>query len=533
MKRPLAHLATSLTMFCLVCPHWVGARQPPQNRKWIAQNPKYVDFTSAGIHFSARDVKEGPDTVTAALHLPAGEPWVVTFDLQMTPKPASGMSIHLTQGATELAWLGAGDFYKYLSGFLGTGNANMPLNQPWDNAWHSFAYKSDGKILSLWHNGSECGETTLLGTPDSISIQSTGMEMRVRNVHVEKQPRLNTRNVDIPFFTENFVTPQFIERWNGSNNGGSVAIGDKGLKLEGAGKGYPVLTSQSNPFPKSGNWTASFGYHYSSIGNYGTEIRCNRSDGNATLLVHQDVHGQFLTLGNKIIWQSSPGTQWHVVSLVKRDNQFVVYIDGIQISRSAASESPASFRIGGGLLDNPWDWNNLEIAFLKVNTGEHPLNLTALNERANLVPTEHDKLFVTPSSQKVANNPFASPATLPVVTADTAVEKLNKQIDDHNLLVAKASKLDELKSKYLLDYSQCKLAKDIADSSGQEGRYYEALNGMSQFSALYDAACMQSNLVWSQALTLRSIIEASPLYTLVPQTKGTDVSVTVVVHTEN
>lgn len=533
MKKLLAYLVAPLAVFCLARPHWVGAQQPPQNRKWVAQNPKYVEFSSAGIHFSARDAKDGPDTVTAALHLPAGEPWVVAFDLQMTPAPGGGMSVHLTQGPTELAWLGAGDFYKYLSGFLGAGNADMPYNQPWDNAWHSFAYKSDGKILSLWHNGSECGETTLLGTPDTISIQSTGMELRVRNVHVEKQPKLDTRNTDVPFFTENFITPQFIERWNGSNNGGSVTIGDDGLKLEGAGKGYPVLTSQSSPFPKSGNWTASFGYHYSSVGNYGTEIRCDRSDGNAVLLVHQDVHGQFLTLNNKTIWQSSPGTQWHVISLVKKDSQFVAYVDGIQISKDTASGLPVSFHIGGGLLDKPWDWNNLEISFVKVNVGEHPLNQTALNERSNLVQSNHNKLFVTSTPQKVADNPFASQATPPAVTADTAAEKLNKQIDDHNLLVDKANKLDELKSKYLLDYNQCELAKDIADNSGQEGRYDEALNGMLQFSALYDAACIQSNLVWSQALTLRSIIEANPLYTPVPQPKGTDVSVTVIVHTDN
>ena len=103
------------------------------------------------------------------------------------------------------------------------------------------------------------------------------------------------------------------------------------------------------------------------------------------MLVHQDVHGQFLTLNSKTVWRSSPDTQWHVISLVENDNQITAYMDGGQVGKDVAGNRPVSFRIGGGLLDNPWDWSNLEIAFMKVNVGVHPLNLSALNERTNLL----------------------------------------------------------------------------------------------------------------------------------------------------
>jgi len=448
----------------------------------------------------------------------------------MLPRTNGGMSVHLTRGTTELFWLGAGDFYKYISGFLSEGNSDMPFNQPWDNNWHSFAYKSDGKMLSLWHNGSKCGEAALPGTPDKISFQSIGMDLRVRNVRIEKLPLLSTPSVNIPFFVENFTSPKFIDRWNGSNNGGSVTIGDNGLKLEGNGKGYPILISQSSPFPSSGNWTASFGYHYSSIGNYGTEIRCDRSDGNAVLLVHQDVHGQYLTLNGKTVWQSLPGVQWHVVSLVEKDDQYVVYIDGNQVGKDTAKNKPLSFHIGGGMLNNPWDWNNLEIAFVKVNIGAHPLNQSALNERTTLLsPLTRSTLVVSPNPEATPTSPVETVASV----ADIALAKINKQVDDHNDLVKEGNRLEDLKSQYQLAYKQCELAKMIADNSGQEGRYYQALRGMVQFSNAYDFACSQSDIVWRQAALLRSIIEANPLYTPIPQTKSTDVTVTVIIHSGN
>ena len=58
------------------------------------------------------------------------------------------------------------------------------------------------------------------------------------------------------------------------------------------------------------------------------------------------------------------------------------------------------FHMGGGVFDNPWDWNNLEVAFLRVNVGLHPLNQNALNERTYpLQPLIHSTLSAE-SAQK-------------------------------------------------------------------------------------------------------------------------------------
>lgn len=180
MKNAVAGLLAVL----LLSPAWVSAQQVPQSRKWTAQNQKYVTFTSEGAHFLPRDPKDGPNTTTTALHLAPGKPWEVDFDVQMIPTPGGGMSVHLAQGAVELCWLGAGDYYKHISGFLSSGADKMPFDQPWDDHWHSFSYKSDGKMLSLWHNGTKCGETPFTETPDTLSIQSIGMELRVKDIHI-------------------------------------------------------------------------------------------------------------------------------------------------------------------------------------------------------------------------------------------------------------------------------------------------------------------------------------------------------------
>ena len=186
-------MKTKSTFFALLValvtlsPAWVLAQQAPQGRKWTAQNPQNVKFNSEGAHFLSRDPKDRPNTITTPLHLAPGKPWEVSFDVQMIPTVGGGMSVHLAKGAIELCWLGAGDFYKYISGFLTTGNDKMVFNQPWDDHWHTFSYKSDGKMLSLWHNGAKCGETALTEIPDTLSVESTGMELRVENIHIISQ----------------------------------------------------------------------------------------------------------------------------------------------------------------------------------------------------------------------------------------------------------------------------------------------------------------------------------------------------------
>ena len=45
-----------------------------QNRKWVVQDQKYVEFSSSGVRFVPRDAKQGPNNVTTKFNLPAGTP---------------------------------------------------------------------------------------------------------------------------------------------------------------------------------------------------------------------------------------------------------------------------------------------------------------------------------------------------------------------------------------------------------------------------------------------------------------------------
>lgn len=223
MKTNITFIAL-LAALVTLSPAWVLAQQATQGRKWTAQNPQNVKFNSEGAHFLSRDPKDGPNTITTPLHLAPGKPWEVSFDVQMIPTTGGGMSVHLAKGTVELCWLGAGDFYKHISGFLSTGNDKMPFDQPWDDHWHHFSYKSDGKMLSLWHNGTKCGEIALTETPDTLSVESTGMELRVENIHIISQaPDVATANMA--------NAPQQIKSVNKPNK--PVRIASKGIVSHG------------------------------------------------------------------------------------------------------------------------------------------------------------------------------------------------------------------------------------------------------------------------------------------------------------
>ena len=86
MRRKFISIIACLSLLVLLFPTCSGAQQVPQSRKWVALNPKYVEFSSSGIRFLPRDTKKGADSVTTKLRLPDGQPWRVAFDVQMVAK---------------------------------------------------------------------------------------------------------------------------------------------------------------------------------------------------------------------------------------------------------------------------------------------------------------------------------------------------------------------------------------------------------------------------------------------------------------
>jgi len=188
-------------------------------------------------------------------------------------------------------------------------------------------------------------------------------------------------------FNEAFLShDDFESRWKITDNGGSTTIGGGFLSLTGNRAGYPVCETVGNPFPVTGEWTASFGYRYTTVGNYGTEIKVLGANREAIALVHQDVNGQYITVGSHQVWHIEANTHWHVVSFVQTNQKIHIFVDNAtEVGNAGLNTAPCSICIGGGMMTNPWDWNNLALRFVRVNPGTQPLQLPALKEGPGFV----------------------------------------------------------------------------------------------------------------------------------------------------
>ena len=212
-----------------------------------------------------------------------------------------------------------------------------------------------------------------------------------------------TDGVHQPFFLETFADPSASsQQWQQATNGGSLLFAKGSVFLKGVGGGYPIIKTRQNPFPVSGDFTISFGYRYTSIGNYGTGLNCIGPNGQVVADLHQGIDGQLLQVSDNVSW-IHPDTTWHVVSFVMANNHVAVYLDGNSKGDRTASIRPTSIAVGGGSMSNPWDWNDLQIAFIRVDPGKRVFDKSALhfNEQPIETVTEavsglpHDAAAVT------------------------------------------------------------------------------------------------------------------------------------------
>ena len=220
-----------------------------------------------------------------------------------------------------------------------------------------------------------------------------------------------------PFFLDNFADPSAsAKQWEQTTNGATLLFAKGAVFLKGTGGGYPVIKTCRNPFPTSGDWTASFGYRYASIGHYGTEVSCQGPKGEIIADVHQDVNGQLLQVSGNVSW-TKPDTAWHVVSFVMTSSHIAVYLDGKPTGERQTSVRPTSLAVGGGLFSWNSDWNDLEVQFLRVDAGKNVMDMTAL--RADDLPSS--------SAMKVSPEPpvfsatFRQPSVIGVQEKDTGV----------------------------------------------------------------------------------------------------------------
>lgn len=180
-------------------------------------------------------------------------------------------------------------------------------------------------------------------------------------------------------FVDNFIDPlTSSKQWDQTTNGGTLLFAKGSVFMKGVGGGFPVIKTRQNPFPVSGDWTASFGYRYTSIGHFGTELICQGPNGEAIADVHQDILGQLLQVKDNVSWKKAD-TEWHMVSFVGTDNHLSVYLDGELMGERSVSVRPTRISLGGILLPYSGDWDDLQVAFVSVTVGKHVLDKSVLH----------------------------------------------------------------------------------------------------------------------------------------------------------
>ena len=180
-------------------------------------------------------------------------------------------------------------------------------------------------------------------------------------------------------YEEDFGNPDgFSKNWSETMNTGSVGFTASGLLLHASGNGLPSIQSTVNPFP-SYDWSISFGYRYATIGHYGTQVGCESADGSPVFKVHQDTSNQYIQMNGKNLYIYPANTKWHVFTVVKDYyNKYVAYLDGHCVGSDDVKAAPTSIAIGGSHQDNPWDWNDIEMQFVRVYAGQQIVGTEAL-----------------------------------------------------------------------------------------------------------------------------------------------------------
>lgn len=428
------------------------AQQASKGPKWVVNAGAHlVQINTAGVHINQSDLTEltYQGIASTRLNLPKGKPWQITFDLKFGQLRSAGSGICLFDGNSVVGWVGADGWYKKMGCFVGKDNGVAGSDA--NTNWHHFNFISDGTTLTIKEDGTKIGSGEQSGTPDMIKIgdifnpfRSPGeqptkapagqqTELWVKDVgfssssaapsnkafvvSMKARPQLTIASTAEPYFSETFADPSVSSlHWDQTTNGGTLLFSNGSVFLKGYGGGYPVIKMRQNPFPASGDFTVSFGYRYTSIGNYGTGLSCVGANGHTVADLHQDVNGQYLQVDDNLSWQH-PNTEWHVASFVMTGNRVSVYLDGSHVGDHAANTRPTGITIGGGVMANPWDWNDLQFAFIRVDPGKQVFDKSALH--LNDPPATATGTFFASSPQPSVVNVQDSDSALYCVMGDT------------------------------------------------------------------------------------------------------------------
>lgn len=209
----------------------------------------------------------------------------------------------------------------------------------------------------------------------------------------------------IVFFDDFSDSRRTSMQWQETFNGGDIAFTGNSLRLNGNGTGCPRLTTHNSPFPATGNWTATFAFRYTRIAPYGTTIGLGKAGGDYVACVHQDQTNQYLQMNGKNLAVCHADTDWHVVSFVKEAGTLALYLDGAKVGADTVQDAPVALQFGGGHVDNPGDWNDQEVQFMRVDRNEKVLDKMALLKTMPLtvatIQTNKQPPLIDPSVQRL------------------------------------------------------------------------------------------------------------------------------------
>ena len=173
-------------------------------------------------------------------------------------------------------------------------------------------------------------------------------------------------------FQEDFGhSDTLAKQWSWSENAGKVNCQNDSLELTAKGYSFPVIQTLNDPFPSIGDWTVSIGYRFTGVTVCGTDLKIARLDGSGLpdlAAIHEDNNGQFLNVdGAGQVWHLPANTDWHILTMVKQNNQIQTIIDGKVVATVASNTAPVGFRFGNtGTVGWDADWTSQQIRFVEV-----------------------------------------------------------------------------------------------------------------------------------------------------------------------
>lgn len=188
---------------------------------------------------------------------------------------------------------------------------------------------------------------------------------------------------DIPgVFWEGFDTLD-ASRWTIIPNGGDVHVANGKLSVtqSGSSANFPLIYSNTNPFPATGDFAMRVGIQFTGIHAYGSGVAASKVAPTISPIPLQPYEYQWQYKADQS--DPSPGTAYHEIAWYFRGSQAMRFVDGV-LDYSAACERPSCVWFGSPVtvgVAGPWSSFEMDYVHVLQNADTAPpsISLSALN----------------------------------------------------------------------------------------------------------------------------------------------------------